>query len=338
MRIVVTGGAGFIGGALIRHLIEKTDHEILNIDSLTYAGNLESLKDVCNSNRYKFLKCDITCMESIKEAFNSFKPNVVMHLAAESHVDNSISGPEIFLKTNVMGTYVLLECFKDIQKRNSGKFSLFHHISTDEVYGDLNLSEPAFKETNNYDPSSPYSASKASSDHLVRAWGRTFSLPYVITNCSNNYGPYQFIEKLIPNMIVSAINGKPLKVYGNGLQIRDWLYVDDHADALVKVMESKKIGNTYNIGGKNEMKNIEVVETICSILDELAPLKNSETKHYADLIEFVDDRPGHDQRYAIDCTKIYDDLGWLPAESFASGIEKTVNWYLNNRIWWNKFL
>ena len=337
-RIVVTGGAGFIGSALIRHLINSTDHEVLNIDSLTYAGNLKSLEEVSSSNRYNFLKADITCSRSMKDAFSQFKPNIIMHLAAESHVDRSINSPEIFLKTNVMGTYVLLECFRNLLREKSQEYSLFHHISTDEVYGDLTISDPSFTETNNYNPSSPYSASKASSDHLVRAWGRTYSLPYVITNCSNNYGPYQFPEKLIPNIIISAINGKPLKVYGDGLQIRDWLYVEDHANALTQVMESKNFGETYNIGGINEMKNIEVVQIICSVLDKLAPINNKKIKNYSELIEYVDDSPGHDRRYAIDCAKINRDLGWAPSESFESGIEKTIKWYLNNNEWWKSLL
>lgn len=334
MKIIVTGGAGFIGSALIRHIINNTNHQVLNIDKLTYAGNLESLVDVESNSRYHFKQIDICNAEAIEKAFNEFQPDVIMHLAAESHVDRSIDGPAEFINTNIVGTYTLLEAarkyWQELNETRKSSFR-FHHISTDEVYGDLEGTSDLFTETTPYAPSSPYSASKASSDHLVRAWYRTYGLPVVITNCSNNYGPYHFPEKLIPLVILNALDGKPLPIYGKGNQIRDWLYVEDHARALCKVVTDGTIGETYNIGGHNEKQNITVVKTICAILDELRPRSNGQP--YDSLITFVTDRPGHDVRYAIDATKIKNDLGWTPEETFDSGIRKTVEWYLNNLEW-----
>lgn len=334
MKILITGGAGFIGSAVIRHLIKNTKHDVLNIDKLTYAGNLESLKEIEPDNRYSFAQIDICDAEALKQAFADFQPNLIMHLAAESHVDRSIDGPSEFITTNIVGTYTLLEVarqyWQSLNEDEKVKFK-FHHISTDEVYGDLEGTTDLFTETTSYAPSSPYSASKASSDHLVRAWHRTYNFPIVITNCSNNYGPYHFPEKLIPLVILNALDGKSLPVYGTGKQIRDWLYVDDHARALYKVVTEGEIGETYNIGGHNEMQNIEVVKTICQILDELKPQMNGES--YETLITYVKDRPGHDLRYAIDASKIKNDLGWTPAETFDSGIRKTVEWYLDNLEW-----
>lgn len=334
MKILVTGGAGFIGSAVIRHIIKNTDNQVLNVDKLTYAGNLESLIDVESSSKYSFKQIDICNSTAIEQAFSDFQPDLVMHLAAESHVDRSIDGPAEFINTNIVGTYTLLEAARkywqqlDDDKKTSFRF---HHISTDEVYGDLEGTTDLFTETTPYAPSSPYSASKASSDHLVRAWHRTYGLPIVITNCSNNYGPYHFPEKLIPLVILNALDGKPLPIYGRGNQIRDWLYVEDHARALYKVVTEGTIGETYNIGGHNEKQNIEVVKTICQILDELKPQSNDQP--YESLITFVKDRPGHDLRYAIDASKIENELGWTPLESFDSGIRKTVEWYLNNLKW-----
>ena len=334
MNILVTGGAGFIGSAVIRHIIQNTDHQILNIDKLTYAGNLESLAEVSHRPNYSFSQIDICDAEALKKAFNSFKPNLVMHLAAESHVDRSIDGPAEFIATNIVGTYTLLEAsryyWQSLDDSKKAKFK-FHHISTDEVYGDLEGTTDLFTESTPYAPSSPYSASKASSDHLVRAWHRTYGLPTVITNCSNNYGPYHFPEKLIPLVILNALDGKALPIYGKGDQIRDWLYVEDHARALYKVVTEGKIGETYNIGGHNEKQNIEVVKTICQILDELKPQANRQP--YESLVTFVKDRPGHDMRYAIDASKIDNELNWTPQESFESGIRKTVQWYLDNLDW-----
>lgn len=334
MKILVTGGAGFIGSAIIRHIIKNTDDQVLNVDKLTYAGNLESLTEIENDSRYSFMQIDICDSTAIEQAFNDFKPDLIMHLAAESHVDRSIDGPAEFIHTNIVGTYTLLEAARkywqelDDDKKTAFKF---HHISTDEVYGDLEDTTDLFTETTPYAPSSPYSASKASSDHLVRAWNRTYGLPVVITNCSNNYGPYHFPEKLIPLVILNALDGKPLPIYGKGDQIRDWLYVEDHARALYKVVTKGAIGETYNIGGHNEKQNIEVVKTICTILDELKPQSNNQS--YESLITFVTDRPGHDVRYAIDATKIKNDLEWTPKETFDTGIRKTVEWYLNNLEW-----
>lgn len=336
MRILVTGGAGFIGSALIRHLIQDTDHSVLNLDKLTYAGNLESLAEVENSERYQFLQADIADRERVSEALLEFQPDAIMHLAAESHVDRSIDGPAEFIQTNIVGTYQLLEAarayWQTLPQARRDAFR-FHHISTDEVYGDLHGVDDLFTETTPYAPSSPYSASKASSDHLVRAWQRTYGLPVLITNCSNNYGPYHFPEKLIPLVILNALDGKPLPVYGNGTQVRDWLFVEDHARALFKVVSEGKVGETYNIGGHNEQKNIDVVRGICALLEELAPRKPDGVARFEDLITFVKDRPGHDLRYAIDARKIERELGWVPQETFESGLRKTVQWYLNNLEW-----
>ena len=336
MNILVTGGAGFIGSALVRFLINDTDHRVLNVDKLTYAGNLESLCTVESNARYQFLKADICDRQLLHKAFNDFQPDLVMHLAAESHVDRSIDGPAAFIETNIIGTYTMLELareyLKTIPRPKQASFR-FHHISTDEVYGDLHNTTDLFCENTPYNPSSPYSASKASSDHLVRAWHRTFGLPVLLTNCSNNYGPYHFPEKLIPLVIMNALEGKALPVYGNGNQIRDWLYVEDHVRALYQVVTRGAVGETYNIGGHNEVKNIDVVTKICEILDELAPIKPKNIKRYSDLITFVKDRPGHDVRYAINASKINQALGWKPTETFDSGIRKTVLWYLDNRSW-----
>ena len=334
MKILVTGGAGFIGSAVIRHIIQNTNNQVLNIDKLTYAGNLESLKEIDKHSNYEFKQIDICDREQITAAIDAFQPNAIMHLAAESHVDRSIDGPAAFIQTNIVGTYTLLEAARkywmglDAEAQQNFRF---HHISTDEVYGDLEGTTDLFTETTSYAPSSPYSASKASSDHLVRAWHRTYGLPVIVTNCSNNYGPYHFPEKLIPLVILNALDAKPLPVYGNGQQIRDWLFVEDHARALYKVVTEGVVGETYNIGGHNEKQNIEVVKTICKILDELKPQANGQA--YESLITFVKDRPGHDLRYAIDATKIQNELGWTPTETFETGIRKTVQWYLNNLDW-----
>ncbi|WP_439860613.1 dTDP-glucose 4,6-dehydratase [Pseudomonas sp. MBLB4136] len=334
MRILVTGGAGFIGSALIRHLLNETEHQVLNLDKLTYAGNLESLASVADNPRYQFLQADIGDQPKVAEALAEFQPDALMHLAAESHVDRSIDGPAAFIQTNIVGTYSLLEATRSywsaLPEARKQAFR-FHHISTDEVYGDLHGVDDLFSETTPYAPSSPYSASKAASDHLVRAWQRTYGLPVLLTNCSNNYGPYHFPEKLIPLVILNALDGKPLPVYGNGQQVRDWLYVEDHARALLKVVTEGRVGETYNIGGHNEQKNLHVVESICALLDELAPRQPGGA--YCEQITFVADRPGHDQRYAIDASKIERELGWKPEETFASGLRKTVHWYLDNLDW-----
>jgi dTDP-glucose 4,6-dehydratase len=336
MRILVTGGAGFIGSALVRHILRQTEHLVLNLDKLTYAGNLESLASIEDHPRYQFLQADIADSQAVSQALAEFQPDAIMHLAAESHVDRSIDGPAAFIQTNIVGTYALLEATRaywmTLPEPRKQAFR-FHHISTDEVYGDLHGVDDLFTETTPYAPSSPYSASKAASDHLVRAWQRTYGLPVLITNCSNNYGPYHFPEKLIPLVILNALDGKPLPVYGDGLQVRDWLFVEDHARALLKVVSEGKVGETYNIGGHNEQKNIEVVRAICTLLEELAPNKPAGLEHYEDLITFVKDRPGHDQRYAIDASKIQHELGWVPQETFTSGLRKTVQWYLDNLEW-----
>ena len=334
-RILITGGSGFIGSTLIRYIINQTQDSVINIDKLTYAANQSALKEVENNPRYAFEQIDICDLKAIESVFEKYQPDAVMHLAAESHVDRSISGAADFIQTNIVGTYTLLEVAKnywhtlDEAKKTSFRF---HHISTDEVYGDLEGSDDLFTETTPYAPSSPYSASKASSDHLVKAWYRTYGLPAIITHSSNNYGFYQYPEKLIPLMILNALEGKSLPVYGNGLQIRDWLFVEDHAKALYKVLKAGKVGETYNISGNCEKTNIEIVRTICSLLEELAPNKPEDVARYEDLITYVKDRPGHDVHYAIDSTKIQNELGWQPQESFESGLKKTVEWYINQYI------
>ena len=339
MKILVTGGAGFIGSAVVRHILETTQDSVINVDKLTYAGNLESLKSVENNKNYKFERVDICDRSELDRIFSTYEPDVVMHLAAESHVDRSITGPAEFIQTNIIGTYTLLEASRNYWNglSDTAKQAFrFHHISTDEVYGDLPHPDevaggelPLFTEETSYEPSSPYSASKASSDHLVRAWLRTYGLPTIVTNCSNNYGPYHFPEKLIPLVILNALDGKELPIYGKGDQIRDWLYVEDHARALYKVVTEGVVGETYNIGGHNEKQNIEVVKTICSILDELVPKKEK----YSEQITFVSDRPGHDRRYAIDSSKMQAELDWVPEETFETGLRKTVQWYLENHQW-----
>lgn len=343
MKILLTGGAGFIGSAVVRHIIKNTHDNVVNVDALTYAGNLNSVAEVATNSRYEFEQADICNAEAMSDLFEKHQPDAVMHLAAESHVDRSIDGPAAFISTNIIGTYTLLEAarnyWKDLPQARKQAFR-FHHISTDEVYGDLHGSDDLFVETTPYAPSSPYSASKSSSDHLVRAWHRTYGLPVIVTNCSNNYGPYHFPEKLIPLMILNALAGKPLPVYGKGNQIRDWLYVEDHARALYKVVTTGKVGETYNIGGHNEKQNIDVVKTLCAILEELAPIEQSSLTipSYESLITYVQDRPGHDMRYAIDASKIERELGWKPEETFETGLRKTVEWYLNNKTWWQAVL
>ncbi|MDO6635801.1 dTDP-glucose 4,6-dehydratase [Pseudoalteromonas carrageenovora] len=338
MKILVTGGAGFIGSAVVRHIIENTTDSVVNLDKLTYAGNLESLKSVDCNDRYAFEHVDICNREELDRVFKSHKPDAVMHLAAESHVDRSITGPAEFIQTNIVGTYNLLEAAREYWNTlndDDKKSFRFHHISTDEVYGDLPHPDeqegelPLFTEETSYAPSSPYSASKASSDHLVRAWLRTYGFPTIVTNCSNNYGPYHFPEKLIPLVILNALEGKDLPIYGKGDQIRDWLYVEDHARALYKVVTEGIVGETYNIGGHNEKQNLEVVQTICEILDTLVP----KAAKYAEQITYVTDRPGHDRRYAIDSTKMSEELNWTPVETFETGLRKTIQWYLTNQQW-----
>lgn len=333
MKFIVTGGAGFIGSALIRHILSHTTDSVVNLDKLTYAGNLFSLEAVEKNERYYFEKVDICDRDNVRRVFEKYKPDIIINLAAESHVDRSIDDPGEFIKTNVYGTYNLLEVAREY-KRTQPHFR-FHHVSTDEVYGDLKDSNELFSEDTPYSPSSPYSASKASSDHLVRAWSKTFNLNIVITNCSNNYGPYHFPEKLIPHMILNALNGKPLPIYGNGQQIRDWLYVEDHARALYLVATKGNSGETYNIGGNSERKNIEVVQILC---DELQRIKPRSSGSYHSLITYVEDRPGHDLRYAVDTSKINRELGWHPMENFESGMRKTVEWYIDNEQWWSKVL
>ena len=335
MNILVTGGAGFIGSAVLRLLITETEHTVINVDKLTYAGNLDSLTEIDSNERYHFERVDICDQSAIEALFEKYQPDLIMHLAAESHVDRSITGAADFINTNINGTFVLLEVarkyWSGLEKDKKSSFR-FHHISTDEVYGSLD-DGGMFTEETAYDPSSPYSASKAASDHLVRAWHRTYGLPVLLTNCSNNYGPYQFPEKLIPLIILNALQGKPLPIYGEGNQIRDWLYVDDHARALYKVVQEGETGQTYNIGGNNEKTNMEVVTTICEILDDLMPEHPKDIAKYSDLITHVADRPGHDLRYAIDASKIDSQLNWSPAETFETGLRKTIDWYLSNSAW-----
>lgn len=343
MKILVTGGAGFIGSNLVRFLINETEHHVLNLDKLTYAGNLRSLDDVAGSNRYSFRQLDIVDAPAVAEAFAQWQPDWVMHLAAESHVDRSIDGPGAFVQTNIVGTFNLLHTARQYLATRSelerARFR-FLHVSTDEVYGSLGSDEPAFTETTPYDPHSPYSASKASSDHLARAWFDTYKLPILITNCSNNYGPFQFPEKLIPVVILKALRGDSIPVYGKGENIRDWLFVEDHARALLEVISRGRVGQTYNIGGNNEQRNIDLVRMICRILDEVRPPRQNglNVDSYAELISFVTDRPGHDMRYAIDASKIHRELGWSPTEDFGSGFRKTVHWYLDNPSWCEQIL
>ncbi len=337
--ILVTGGAGFIGSALVRHLIAETGHKVVNLDCLTYAGNLDSVAMVADDPRYAFEQVDIRDAQGVRGVFERHRPDGVIHLAAESHVDRSIDGPRVFIETNVLGTYTLLEearrYWSTLQDEGRAAFR-FHHVSTDEVYGSLG-EQGLFTEETPYQPNSPYSASKAASDHLVRAWHHTYGLPVVTTNCSNNYGPYHFPEKLIPLMILNALEGRPLPVYGDGRQVRDWLFVEDHARALARVFEQGRPGQEYNIGGHNERRNLEVVHTLCELLESLAPERRpAGVARYADLITFVQDRPGHDLRYAIDAGKIERELGWVPRESFESGMRKTVQWYLDNETWWRR--
>lgn len=335
-KLLVTGGAGFIGSSLIRHVINNTVHSVVNVDKLTYAGNLSSLSLIAHDTRYKFEQVDIGNASEMQRVFNVYQPDVVIHLAAESHVDRSIDGPGDFIRTNILGTYILLEEARHYWSKLEGERKnnfRFHHVSTDEVYGDLKGGEAFFTEETSYAPSSPYAASKASSDHLVRAWQRTFKLPTLVTNCSNNYGPYQFPEKLIPLIISNALEHKKLPIYGDGKQIRDWLYVDDHVRALLDVAINGKVGETYNIGGHNELRNIDVVKIVCQILDEMVPIKSGDLKKYEELITYVPDRSGHDVRYAINAGKIASELNWSPVETFTTGIKKTVEWYLDNKVW-----
>jgi len=337
MKILVTGGAGFIGSSVVRMAIER-NLSVVNVDCLTYAANLESLKDIASHKNYTFEETNICDAEALAQLFQKHQPDVVMHLAAESHVDRSIDGPGAFIQTNVIGTYNLLQGARNYHETLKGEkhdMFRFHHVSTDEVYGDLSKDDPAFEETTSYDPSSPYSASKAASDHLVRAWGRTFGLPILITNCSNNYGPYQFPEKLVPVVILKALHGENIPVYGKGDNIRDWLYVDDHADALLTVLQKGVIGETYNIGGNNERANLELVETLCTLMDAHAEVPGQD---HGSLIGFVTDRPGHDRRYAINASKIENQLGWTPSVSWNDGFEQTLNWYLENEWWWRPLL
>jgi dTDP-glucose 4,6-dehydratase len=341
-KLLITGGSGFIGSVLVRHILEHTGNAVVNVDKLSYAAHPASLTDVSSNAGYSFEQADICDRAAMQRIFDVHQPDIVMHLAAETHVDRSIDGPEAFVQTNVAGTFTLLETARlYYMGLAAGKQAVFrfHHISTDEVYGDLDAEAPPFSESTPYDPSSPYAATKAASDHLVRAWHRTYGLPAIITNCSNNYGPCQFPEKLIPHIIINALKGKELPVYGDGLQIRDWLYVEDHAAALCLVAEKSRTGETYTIGSHNEVKNIDVVHGVCDILDRIAPKrKASGLESFRDLIRFVKDRPGHDRRYAIDASRIQRELGWKPAETFATGLEKTVRWYLDNEDWWGSIL
>lgn len=337
MKLLVTGGAGFIGSALIRMAITR-GHHIVNVDKLTYAANLDSLRDVAGRPHYDFVKADICDLDAMKAILGAHQPDAIIHLAAESHVDRSIDGPAAFIKTNIVGTFTLLQAARDFWAGLPGarrdRFR-FHHVSTDEVYGDLSADDPPFSETTPYDPSSPYSASKAASDHLVRAWARTYGLPILLTNCSNNYGPYQFPEKLIPVVVLKALHGDTIPVYGKGENIRDWLYVDDHADALLRVLDKGAPGETYNIGGNNERTNLALVETICDLMGQHLPTGGTDFRR---LIRFVTDRPGHDHRYAIDAAKIEDALGWSPSISADEGFDRTVRWYLDNDWWWRPLI
>lgn len=342
MNILITGGFGFIGSALLRYILSETEHSVLNLDKLTYAGNLDNLASFKEDSRHIWVSADICDRAALAEAFETYQPDAIIHLAAESHVDRSIDAPDTFVQTNVIGTYNLLEVarayWSALNRKRRHSFR-FHHVSTDEVYGDLPDDGSLFQETTAYAPSSPYSASKAASDHFVRAWGRTYGLPVILSNCSNNYGPFQFPEKLIPHIILHAMDGKSLPVYGDGKQVRDWLYVEDHAEALYRVFSDGRVGETYNIGGHNEVQNIQVVRQICQLLEEFAPeCKSGGVSAYTDLITFVADRPGHDRRYAIDARKIEGELGWQPKESFATGLRKTVAWYLENEGWWQRVL
>jgi dTDP-glucose 4,6-dehydratase len=341
MIFLVTGGAGFIGSALIRRLIKDKKNTVINVDNLSYSGNLESIPSSNQNKNYAFENCDITNKKNITNLVMKYEPNIIFHLAAESHVDRSIDGPEKFIHTNLIGTFNLLEASRDFLKRGHSKpgFNFkFHHISTDEVYGDLEATEAPFNENSRYKPSSPYAASKAGSDHLVRSWGRTFDIPYVITNCSNNYGPYQFPEKLIPHTIINALYGEDLPVYGSGKQIRDWLHVEDHISALLEVTQSKKINDTYVIGGNSEMENIDVIKGICLYLDKKILKKPNNISSFSELISFVEDRPGHDKRYAINCSKIKSNLSWSPKVDFDKGLKQTIDWYIDNRMWWERVL
>lgn len=341
MKILITGGAGFIGSAVVRHLIGETAHRVINIDKLTYAGNLDSLAGIIDCKRYQFEQIDICDGDRLRSVFNRYQPQIIMHLAAESHVDRSIDSAGAFIQTNIVGSYQLLEAARHYWERLPAERRTqfkFHHVSTDEVFGDLANDDDLFSEEARYRPSSPYAASKAASDHLVRAWHRTYGLPIVISHCSNNYGPFHFPEKLIPLVITNALEGKPLPIYGDGQQRRDWLYVEDHARALLAVAMHGRIGETYNIGGRNERSNLDVVRDICALMEAFAPKKQLNTGRYSDLITFVDDRPGHDKRYAVDTAKINRELGWQPRESLATGLLKTVKWFLDNESWWRRVL
>lgn len=343
MKILITGGAGFIGSTLIKHILSSSEDFIINVDKLTYAGNLESLSKILPNEKERlfFEKVDICCSLSIKEVIDRHQPDAIMHLAAESHVDKSIDSPNDFIQTNIVGTYRLLEAsrmyFTELSDSKKNIFR-FHHISTDEVFGDIGKEDFLFTEKTPYMPSSPYSASKASSDHLVRAWNKTYGLPTIISNCSNNYGPFHFPEKLIPHVIISALRGSKIPIYGDGSQIRDWLFVEDHARALVKILKHGRVSETYNVGGHNQKTNLEVVRKICMLLDNLVPPHKLKIKSYLELLEFVEDRPGHDLKYAIDASKIQNELNWTPKETFDSGILKTVKWYVDNQDWWSKIL